>query len=50
MEVALGFESHAGRPLPPTQQSHFMGTEMSLQEKGRVVRPKRAVWSVWRSP
>ena len=32
------FESHAGRPLPPTLQSRFAGTELSLQEKGRVVR------------
>ena len=38
MELALDFESHAGRPLPPTPQSRFTGSEMSLQEKGRVLR------------
>ena len=38
MELALDFETHAGRPLPPTPQSRFAGTELSLQEKGRVVR------------
>ena len=38
MELALDFESHAGRPLPPTPQSTFMGTEMSLREKGLVIR------------
>ena len=32
------FEAHAGGPLPPTPQSRFAGTELSLQEKGRVVR------------
>ena len=37
MELAVDFESHAGRPLPPTPQSQFTGPEMSLQEKGRVV-------------
>ena len=36
MELALDFETHAGRPLPPTPQSKFTGTELSLQEKGRV--------------
>ena len=38
MELALDFESHAGRPLPPTPQSRFTGSQMSLQEKGRVLR------------
>ena len=38
MELALDFESHAGRPLPPTPQSRFAGTTLSLQEKGRVLR------------
>ena len=38
MELALDFETHAGRPLPPTPQSRFIGTELSLQEKGRVMR------------
>ena len=38
MELALDFESHAGRPLPPTPQSRFAGTQLSLQEKGNVVR------------
>ena len=39
MELALDFQSHAGRPLPPTpHSSRFMGTEMSPQEKGQVVR------------
>ena len=38
MELALDFKTHAGRPLPPTPQSRFTGTELSLQEKGRVVR------------
>ena len=38
MELSLDFESHAGPPLPPTPQSRFVGTEMSLHEKGRVVR------------
>ena len=37
MELALDFESHVGRPLPPTPQLRFAGTEMSLQAKGRVV-------------
>ena len=37
MELALDFESHAGRPLPPTPQSRFTELEMSLQEKGRVL-------------
>ena len=38
MELALHFESHAGRPLPPTPQARFKGTELSVQEKGRVRR------------
>ena len=38
LELALDFESHAGRPLPPTPQTGFVGGEMSLQEKGRVMR------------
>ena len=38
MELALDFESHAGRPVPPTPQARFTGSEMSLQEKGRVLR------------
>ena len=32
------FESHAGRPLPPTPQTRFVGGDMSLQEKGKVMR------------
>ena len=36
-QPALDFQTHAGRPLPPTPQSRFAGTELSLQEKGRVV-------------
>ena len=36
--LALDFESHAGRPLQPTPQTQFVGREMSLQEKGRVIR------------
>ena len=38
MELTLDFDSHAGRPLPPTPQSRFTGSEQSLQEKGRVLR------------
>ena len=39
MELALDFKSHALQPLPPTPQSCFTGSEMSLQEKkGRVLR------------
>ena len=38
MELALDFESHAGRPLPPTPQTRLTGSEMSLQEKGQVLR------------
>ena len=38
MELARDLESHAGRHLPPTQHSRFTGSEMSLQEKGRVLR------------
>ena len=36
MELALDFEAHAGRALPPTPQSRFAGAELSLQEKGKV--------------
>ena len=39
LELALDFESYTGRPLPPTLQTRFAGGEMSLQEKGRVLRP-----------
>ena len=38
MELALDFEAFAGRPLPPAPQSKFVGGDMSLQEKGRVLR------------
>ena len=38
LELALDFESYTGRPLPPTTQTQFAGGEMSLQEKGRVLR------------
>ena len=38
LELALDFESYTGRPLPPTPQTRFAGGEMSLQEKGRVLR------------
>ena len=38
MELALDFETHAGKPLPPTPQFRFAGTELSLEEKGKVVR------------
>ena len=38
LEPALDFESYTGRPLPPTPQTRFVGGEMSLQEKGRVLR------------
>ena len=38
MELALDFGSHTGRPLSPTPQSRFTGSELSLQEKGRVLR------------
>ena len=44
LELALDFESHAGRPLPPTPQTRFVGGEMSLQEKGRVMRVAAACW------
>ena len=30
MELALDFEMHAGRPLPPIPQSTFPGPELSL--------------------
>ena len=38
LELALDFESHAGRPLPPGLETTFVGTEMSVQEKGQVIR------------
>ena len=38
MELALDFEAYAGRQLPPAQQSRFVGGEMPLQEKARVLR------------
>ena len=38
MELALDFEAFAGRPLPPAPQSKFVGRDMSLQEKGTVLR------------
>ena len=38
MELSLDFESHAGRPLPPTHRARFRGTEVSLQEEGRGFR------------
>ena len=38
MELALDFEAFAGRPLPPASQSKFVGGDMSLREKGRVLR------------
>ena len=37
MELALDFEAFAGRPLPPAPQFKFVGGDMSLQEKGRVL-------------
>ena len=38
LELVLDFESHAGRPLPPTLQTTFVGAEMSPQEKRPVIR------------
>ena len=38
MVLALGFEAFVGRSLPPAPQAKFVGGEMSLQEKGRVLR------------
>ena len=38
MELALDFEAFAGRPLPPAPQSKYAGGDLSLQEKGRVLR------------
>ena len=38
MELALDFEAYAGRQLPPAPQSRFVGGEMPLQEKARVLR------------
>ena len=37
-ELAVDFKSYTGRPLPPTLQTRFTGGEMSLQEKGKVLR------------
>ena len=33
MELALDFETHAGRPLPPTPQSRFTGTELHCRKR-----------------
>ena len=38
MELALDFEAFAGRPLPPAPQSKFVGGDISLQEKSKVLR------------
>ena len=38
MEPALDFEAYAGRQLPPAPQSRFVGGEMPLQEKAKVLR------------
>ena len=39
LELASDFESYIGSPPPPpTPQTRFTGGEMSLQEKGRVLR------------
>ena len=38
MLLALDFESHEGRPLPPTPQTLFKRFEISPQEKGQVLR------------
>ena len=38
MELALDFEAYAGRQLPPAPQSRFVGGEMPLQEKARVLK------------
>ena len=38
MELALDFEAYAGRQLPPAPQSGFVGGEMPLQEKARVLK------------
>ena len=38
LELELDLESYTGRPLPPTPHTRFKGGEMSLQEKGRVLR------------
>ena len=35
MELALDFESHAGRPLPPTPHSTFVGTEILYRKKAK---------------
>ena len=38
MELALDFEAFAGRPLPQAPQLKYAGGDLSLQEKGRVLR------------
>ena len=38
MELALDFEAYAGRQLPPAPQFRFVGGEMPLHEKARVLR------------
>ena len=38
MELALDFEAYAGRQLPPALQSRFVGGEMPLHEKARMLR------------
>ena len=38
MELALDFEAFTGRPLPPAPRSKYAGGDLSLQEKGRVLR------------
>ena len=38
MELALDFEAYAGPQLPPAPQSRFVGGEMPLREKARVLR------------
>ena len=38
MQLALGFQAYAGRPLPPPPQLKFGGGEMPLPEKVRVLR------------
>ena len=38
MELALDFEAFAGQLLPPAPRSKYVGGDVSLQEKGRVLR------------
>ena len=38
MELALDFEAFAERQLPPAPQSKYTGGDLSLQQKGRVLR------------